>query len=106
ETQLQQMEEVVIAKGWTVAHVYCDKAYGRKERQPAFQRMCSDIEKRAFDLLFFWSLHRLSPEGAQAALPVLERLLSKGIGFRSFQEEHFDSHKILQAHLPRILAKV
>jgi DNA invertase Pin-like site-specific DNA recombinase len=47
--------------------------------------------KREFDVLVFWSLDRLTREGALATLRYLETLTSYGVGYRSFTETYLDS---------------
>lgn len=102
--QLQLMRAMSKKQRWRIVRVYTDHISGKSTDRPAFRQMLEDAENRRFDLVLFWDLNRLSPEGALAAAPILERLHLSGIGFRSFTEDHLDSHKIFKDALISVLA--
>src|SRR5260370_6338138 len=68
--------------------------------------MFADAGRRKFDLLLFWSLDRLSREGALETLQHLQRLTSCGIGYKSFTEQYLDSCGIFKDAVIGILAVV
>jgi putative DNA-invertase from lambdoid prophage Rac len=53
--------------------------------------MLRDAAARRFDVLFFWSLDRLTREGTLATLKYLELLESYGVRWRSLTEPWIDS---------------
>jgi len=63
---------------------------GKSERT-AFQEMLQDAAARRFDVLFFWSLDRLTREGTLATLKYLELLETYGVPWRSLTEPWIDS---------------
>jgi DNA invertase Pin-like site-specific DNA recombinase len=53
--------------------------------------MLRDAAARKFDILFFWSLDRLTREGTLATLEYLELLECHGVHWRSLTEPWIDS---------------
>ena len=68
--------------------------------------MFNDASRRKFDLLLFWSLDRLSREGALETLQHLQRLTSHGVGYKSYTEQYLDSCGIFKDAVIGILAVV
>jgi DNA invertase Pin-like site-specific DNA recombinase len=68
--------------------------------------MFESASRREFDVLLFWSLDRLSREGAVKTLHHLERLTSYGISYRSFKEQYLDSTGIFKEAVISILATI
>jgi DNA invertase Pin-like site-specific DNA recombinase len=68
--------------------------------------MFEDASRRKFDLLLFWSLDRLSREGALETLQHLNRLTSYGVGYKSFTEQYLDSCGIFKDAVIGILAVI
>jgi DNA invertase Pin-like site-specific DNA recombinase len=91
QNQLQQLREFCAKQGWQIAAEYIDHASGKRSDRPRFQQMLEAAAKREFDVLVFWSLDRLTREGALATLRYLEMLTSYGVGYRSFTETYLDS---------------
>jgi DNA invertase Pin-like site-specific DNA recombinase len=92
ENQLRQLREFVAKQdGWEVVHEYIDRVSGKRSDRKQFQAMFEAASRRDFDVLLFWSLDRLTREGALATLQYLQRLSSYGICFRSFTEAYIDS---------------
>jgi DNA invertase Pin-like site-specific DNA recombinase len=90
--QLKQLREFCDKQGWVISHEYVDRVSGkRSDNRPEFQEMLLAASKRQFDLLLFWSLDRLSREGALATLKHLEVLSGCGIKYRSFTEPYLDT---------------
>jgi DNA invertase Pin-like site-specific DNA recombinase len=91
ENQLRQLRDFAGKQGWQLVHEYVDQDSGSKSNRPHLTRMLADAAQRKFDLLLFWSLDRLSREGAAKTLGYLERLSSNGVEWWSLQEEYLRS---------------
>jgi DNA invertase Pin-like site-specific DNA recombinase len=89
--QLLQLRECCQAQHWSVLQEYEDHESGGKTERTAFQQMLRDAAARRFDVLFFWSLDRLTREGTLATLKYLELLESYGVRWRSLTEPWIDS---------------
>jgi Resolvase, N terminal domain len=70
--QLLQLRECCKAQNWSILREYEDRESGGKSDRTAFQEMLRDAFARRFDILFFWSLDRLTREGTLATLKYLE----------------------------------
>src|SRR6266853_4695624 len=91
ENQLVQLREFAAKQNWPITREYIDRETGSKSDRAQFQAMFADASRRKFDLLLFWSLDRLSREGALETLQHLQRLTSYGVAYRSFTEPYLDS---------------
>jgi DNA invertase Pin-like site-specific DNA recombinase len=91
ESQLGQLREFCAKQGWHIGTEYVDERSGKNSDRPQFQKMLDAASRRQFDVLLFWSLDRLTREGALATLKYLELLTSYGVGYRSFTEAYLDS---------------
>ena len=91
QNQLHQLREFCSKQGWQIVAEYVDNASGKRGDRPKFQQMLDEASRREFDVLVFWSLDRLTREGALATLRYLEQLTGYGIGYRSFTEAYLDS---------------
>ena len=89
--QLLQLRECCHAQNWSVLQEYEDHESGGKSERTAFQQMLRDAAARRFDVLFFWSLDRLTREGTLATLKYLELLESYGVRWRSLTKPWIDS---------------
>jgi len=89
--QLLQLRECCQAQNWSIVREYEDHESGGKSGRIAFQQMLRDAAARRFDILFFWSLDRLTREGTLATLKYLELLESYGVSWRSLTEPWIDS---------------
>jgi DNA invertase Pin-like site-specific DNA recombinase len=89
--QLLQLRECCQAQSWSILREYEDHDSGGKSERTAFQEMLRDAAARRFDVLFFWSLDRLTREGTLATLKYLELLETYGIRWRSLTEPWIDS---------------
>jgi DNA invertase Pin-like site-specific DNA recombinase len=89
--QLLQLRECCQAQNWSIVREYEDHESGGKSERIAFQQMLRDAAARRFDILFFWSLDRLTREGTLATLKYLELLESYGVRWRSLTEPWIDS---------------
>jgi DNA invertase Pin-like site-specific DNA recombinase len=106
ENQLIALREYCNKRGWVIAGEYVDHETGGTAKRPDFQRMFNDARQRKFDLVFFWSLDRLSREGVSATLAHLERLTAAGVNWRSYTEEYLDSTGLFRDAVIAILAVI
>ena len=106
ENQLVQLREFARVMGWSVVFEYIDQMTGKHSDRTEFQRMFVDASLRKFDILLFWSLDRLSREGALETLQHLNRLTSYGVQWRSLTEQYLDSTGIFRDAVISILAVV
>lgn len=104
--QLRQLKAFATKQSWTVVRVYEEHVSGRKgeqERQE-LQQMFADARKRKWDCLLFWSLDRLSRQGALPTMKYLSRLSELGIGYRSFTEEYVSTMGVFGDVIVSLLA--
>ncbi len=106
ENQLNQLRDFARKQGWIVMAEYADQLTGKHSDREQFQQMFQDASKRKFDVLLFWSLDRLSREGALETLQHLNRLTDYGIQWRSLTEQYLDSTGIFREAVIGILAVV
>jgi DNA invertase Pin-like site-specific DNA recombinase len=92
ENQQRQLRDFVKKQsGWKIVHEFSDQKSGKTSDRTQFKNMLIAASKREFDLLLFWSLDRLSREGALETLQHLQRLTAYGVAYRSFTEPYLDS---------------
>jgi DNA invertase Pin-like site-specific DNA recombinase len=91
--QLRQLKAFAAKQDWTVVRVYEEQASGRKGEsgREGLREVFKDAAKRRWDLLLFWSLDRLSREGAFQTMKYLNRLSEFGLGYRSYTEEYINT---------------
>lgn len=104
--QLLALREFAAKQGWTIYREYVDQVTASTDNRPAFQTMFTDASQRRFDVLLFWSLDRLSREGALETLQHLRRLTGYGVMWRSFTEQYLDSTGIFREAVISILAVI
>jgi DNA invertase Pin-like site-specific DNA recombinase len=104
--QLLQLREFAARQGWEVVHEYTDEASAKSGDRPGFQQMWKDAAQHRFDCLLFWSLDRLTREGALATLTYLRRLSDSGIKYKSFTEQWIDSCGVFADAIVSIMATV
>jgi len=104
QNQLVQLREFAAKQGWQVVREYVDNETGGTAERPEFQKMFADASRRQFDLLLFWSLDRLSREGALETLQHLNRLIGYGVAYRSYTEQYLDSTGMFRDAIVSILA--
>jgi DNA invertase Pin-like site-specific DNA recombinase len=106
DNQLTQLRDFAAKQGWTVQREFVDRETGSTADREQFQAMFADASRRQFDLLLFWSLDRLSREGALETLQHLNRLTGYGVAYRSFTEPYLDSCGIFKDAVIGILAVI
>jgi DNA invertase Pin-like site-specific DNA recombinase len=104
--QLAPLREFAARNGWAITREYVDHISAKSGNREQFQQMFMDAEAKQFDLLLFWSLDRLSREGAFETLQYLNRLTACGVGWRSFTEQYLDSTGMFREAVISILAVV
>lgn len=104
ENQLVELRRFAAAQGWGLANEYVDHESGAKANRPQFCAMMNAASRREFDLLLFWSLDRLSREGALKTLQTLNQLTNWGVAYRSFTEPYLDSAGIFSDAIVALLA--
>jgi DNA invertase Pin-like site-specific DNA recombinase len=68
--------------------------------------MFAAANRREFELVFFWSLDRLSREGVLETLHHLQRLTNSGVNYKSYTEEYLDSLGMFRDAVIGILATI
>ena len=91
QNQLRALREYAKGQGWEIVGEYLDQRSGRRADRPEFLKAMQDAKRGRYDVLLFWSLDRLSREGALKTLQTLRQLSDFGIKFRSLQEPYLDS---------------
>ncbi len=92
DNQLEVLRQWAEVAGHAIVVEYVDDGIsGKTDRRPAFQQMLKAARNREFDLLVFWSLDRLSREGARETLNHLQYLTAHGVEWRSHTESYLDS---------------
>lgn len=90
ENQAIQLREFARRSGWEVVQEYADVVSGKSAQQRSqFQKMFLDASRREFDAVLCWALDRFSREGVMETFEHIKRLLSHGVQFISYTEEHF-----------------
>jgi len=108
ENQLAQLREFARVMDWRVnaETIYVDHITGKHSDRTEFKRMFQDASERKFDVLLFWSLDRLSREGALETLQHLNRLTGYGVQWRSLTEQYLDSTGVFREAVISILAVI
>ena len=91
ENQRRQLADFVEKHGWETVRHFSDYASGKTSDREQFKKMFLAASKREFDVLLFWSLDRLSREGALETLQHLQKLTAYGVAYRSYTEPYLDS---------------
>jgi DNA invertase Pin-like site-specific DNA recombinase len=91
--QLRQLKTFAARQGWTIVQVYQEQVSGRKSEREreVLGQVFADAARRKWDCLLFWSLDRLTRQGAFATMKYLSRLSELGIGYKSYTEEYLNT---------------
>jgi DNA invertase Pin-like site-specific DNA recombinase len=106
ENQSRDIRDLIKKEQWTLFRSYDDYETGARGDRAAFLQMMRDAEAKKFDVLVFWSLDRLTREGALKTLQYLQRLTDLGIGWRSYTEPYLDSCGVFRDAVISILATI
>jgi DNA invertase Pin-like site-specific DNA recombinase len=104
DNQLAELRRFAAAQGWVLTTEYVDHESGSKADRPQFKAMLTAASRREFDVLLFWSLDRLSREGALKTLQVLNQLAQWGVAYRSLTEPYLDSAGMFADAIVALLA--
>ncbi|MCX7591016.1 MAG: recombinase family protein, partial [Kiritimatiellae bacterium] len=91
ENQLGPLRDFAARQGWQILAEFVDEASGARADRPALKAMLEAAARREFDLLVFWSLDRLSRQGALKTLELLDTLSRRGVAWRSYTEPYLAS---------------
>lgn len=92
ENQLADLRRFARKQGWVIVKEYVDTVTGSGKRaREQFDAMMLAASRREFDCVLFWKLDRFSREGVRRTLYYLTQLDGWKVGWRSFQEQWFDS---------------
>jgi DNA invertase Pin-like site-specific DNA recombinase len=86
ETQLYDLRELAVQRGFEIVGEYRDQISGAKARRPGLDRMMSDARRGRFDLVLVWSFDRLA-RSVVHFLQILDELNHLGIAFVSRREQ-------------------
>lgn len=91
ENQIMQLREYAEKQGWEILAVKTDVCSGSKDERDGLKEVFDLARKRNFDVLLFFSLDRLSRNGAKQTLEYLTLLDSYGVKWHSYTEEYISS---------------
>lgn len=91
DNQLLALRQYAARDQMEIVHVFKDEETGSEKTRPGFDRMMEAARRREFDVLLFWSLDRLSREGAYPTLGHLQRLTGYGCLWKSLSEPYIDT---------------
>ncbi len=91
KNQLLELRRYARRQRWKVVEEYVDRESGAKSDRPQFRKMFADADRGHFDVLLFWSMDRLSREGALKTLQHLQRLSDCRVRWKSLTQEFLDS---------------
>jgi len=93
-------------RSWTYTRSYIDHERGWNPKRSQLLQALTDASQRRYDMLLFWSLDRLSREGALQTLLYLKRLDDAGVSWRSFTEPYLDTAGMFRDVLVAMLASL
>jgi DNA invertase Pin-like site-specific DNA recombinase len=88
ENQRRELKEAARRHGWTIIAELCDEGISGKhgrEKRPAFDRLCSSIARREYDLVAAWSVDRLG-RSLQDLVSFLGELRAKSVDLYLHQQ--------------------
>ena len=91
ENQLEPLKKFAKGRGLKIVQVYRDMATGKNSNRPALNKMLKDAHRHAFDVIVVWALDRLSREGMNRTVQLIEMLERMGIGVISYSEPYLDT---------------
>jgi len=94
QQQLKPLRAFVESQpGWRLVKEYVEKesAFQENSDRKRFKAMFEDARTQKFNLLLVWSFDRFSRGGTFKTIPLLNRLRSYGVEFKSLTEPFLDS---------------
>ena len=87
DNQIPALEALAKQRGWDIVGVYQEEASAWKAgHQKEFARMLKSASIHQFDILLVWALDRITRQGVQAILPIVDTLKGYGVMVVSLQE--------------------
>lgn len=93
QNQTDQLRDFAVKNGWIIKDIITDVSSGGKSisERTGLNSVFERAHRRAFDILLFWSLDRLSREGSRKTIQYLAQLEEYGVSFHSFTESYLSS---------------
>jgi putative DNA-invertase from lambdoid prophage Rac len=93
ENQVAQLREYAKKQDWQVVEEIIDVCSGGKssKEREGLDKIFKLAHRKAFDVLLFWSLDRLSREGSRKTIAYLTILDDAGVAWHSFSEPYISS---------------
>lgn len=93
ENQISQLREYARRQEWEVAEEIVDVCSGGKasKERPGLDKVFLLAHRKAFDVLLFWSLDRLSREGSRRTIQYLTMLDDYQVAWHSYTEPYISS---------------
>ena len=104
QNQIAVLREYCNRMGYTVYREFIDHESGTTTNRTAFTEMFAAAAQHRFDLLLFWSLDRLSREGARKTIFLLQQLDDYRVAYKSYSEQYIDSSGIFKDVIISLLA--
>jgi len=91
--KVKRHNEIEEEEQWYIVKEYLEKesAFKQDHKRKQFNQMLEDAKNGKFNILLVWSFDRFSRGGVFKTIPLLERLHSYGVQFKSVQESFLDS---------------
>jgi len=93
ENQVAQLRDYARKQDWLIVDEIIDVASGGKssKEREGLDKVFQLAHRKAFDVLLFWSLDRLSREGSRKTIAYLTILDDAGVAWHSFSEPYISS---------------
>jgi len=85
ETQVKQLKQFAKDRGFKVVKVYKEKASGKRNDRPQFQKLLDDVRKLRTDAVLVWKLDRLA-RSTRELLNRLEEFITLKVELLSYTE--------------------
>src|SRR5450631_991986 len=85
ETQLLDLRQMAIQRGYEIVQEYTDRISGAKARRPGLDQMMTDARRGRFDVVLVWACDRIA-RSTRHFLEVLDDLSRLEVEFISFRE--------------------
>jgi len=86
ETQLLDLQQMAVQRGYEVVHEYVDRISGAKARRPGLDELMRDARRGRFDVVLVWASDRIA-RSVKHFLEVLDELNRLNVEFVSFREQ-------------------
>ena len=86
ETQLYDLQQMAVQRGYEVVEEYTDRISGAKARRPGLDALMQDVRRGRFDVVLVWASDRIA-RSVRHFLDVLDELNRLNVEFVSFREQ-------------------